>query len=192
MRSAANDGATKMDLIPDLIPPRHIGTLPAFASTAELVVSPGRLNGSKPPHHELVEEKPWHRAAAVMFAAGSVTVREVASAFEVSPPNVSNLLRQPWFQERVNSLMAEHGGKDIIALFKAEQFNSLVTLVELRDNEKISPTVRKDCARDILDRALGKPIQRVETTDVPRSDDPVAEVERLELENRRRREELGG
>lgn len=125
-----------------------------------------------------------------MFAAGAVTAKEVAGAFKVSVPTVHNLIRQPWFQELVTMKMAEHGGRDIIALFKAEGFNSLVTLIELRDNEKVPGTVRSACARDILDRALGKPLQRVEQSNVPTSADPVAEVARLEEENTRRREQL--
>jgi hypothetical protein len=145
------------------------------------------MHGSKPPHHEIVEEKPWHRACALMFAAGSVTSKEVAEAFEVSVPTVRNLLRQPWFQERVTQLMAEHGGRDIMALFRAEGWNSLVTLVEIRDDSKVSASVRSANARDILDRALGKPIQRIEQSNVPTSADPVAEVQRLEEANTRLR-----
>jgi hypothetical protein len=45
-------------------------------------------------------------------------------------------------------------------------------------------------ARDILDRALGKPVPRTESSAAEvRSDDPVAEVARLELEVKRLTEE---
>lgn len=125
-----------------------------------------------------------------MFARGEVSGAEVARAFDVSLPTIYNLMRQPWFQERVTTMMAEHGGKDIMALFRAEGWNSLVTLVELRDESKVSATVRASCARDILDRALGKPLQRIETSDEVRSADPVAEAERLKEDNARRRATL--
>lgn len=138
----------------------------------------------------LVEEKPWHYAAALMFARGEVSAAEVARAFDVTAPTVYNLMRQEWFQARVTQLMAEHGGKDIMQLFRAEGWNSLVTLVEIRDNEKVSAAVRSSNARDILDRALGKPLQRIETSGEVRSDDPVAEAKRLEEENARRRATL--
>lgn len=127
---------------------------------------------------------------ALMFAAGAVTQKEVAEAFGVSLPTVSNLLRQQWFQERVTQLMQARGGRDVMELFKAEQYNSFLTIIEIRDNEKISPAVRKACAADILDRALGKPLQRVETTGTVTSSDPVGEVKRLEEQNARLRESL--
>jgi hypothetical protein len=122
-----------------------------------------------------------------MFARGEVSAAEVARAFDVTPPTVYNLMRQSWFQERVTQLMAEHGGRDIMQLFRAEGWNSLVTLVEIRDNEKVSAAVRSSNAKDILDRALGKPIQRIEQSSIPTSDNPVAEVKRLEEANSRLR-----
>lgn len=125
-----------------------------------------------------------------MFARGEVTAAEVARAFDVTPPTVYNLMRQDWFQTRVTQLMAEHGGKDIMALFRAEGWNSLVTLVEIRDNEKVSAAVRSSNAKDILDRALGKPIQRIETSGEVHSSDPVAEAQQLDEENKRRRASL--
>lgn len=151
----------------------------------EVIHSNGRFHGVKPPAFPIEEEKPWHRAAALMFAAGAVTIKEVAHAFDVSEPTIRNLMRQEWFQEMVTRLMAEHGGKDIMALFQAEQYNSLVTLVEIRDNLNASNQVRRACAVDILDRAMGKPVQRVETSSIPHSADPIAESRRLEEENNR-------
>lgn len=136
---------------------------------------------------ELNTEKPWYHAAALMFAAGAVTAKEVAEAFGVSLPTVHNLIRQPWFQERVTQLMQEHGGRDIMTLFRSEGFNSFVMLKELRDDAKSPATIKRSCALDILDRAFGKPVQRVENTQMPTSDDPVAEVNRLEAANERLR-----
>lgn len=175
-----------MELQPLNLPPLN-GTAPASALTPEAATSSQRFHGSKPAHHVIVEEKPWHFAAALMFARGEVTAREVAKAFDVSAPTVSNLLRQEWFQARVTQLMQEHGARDIMQFFRAEAFSSLVTLVELRDNDKVSAAVRSSNAKDILDRALGKPVQRIETSGSVHSDDPVAEAKRLEEENERRR-----
>jgi hypothetical protein len=175
-----------LELHPINLPERN-GTAPATALSPEAANSSGRLHGAKPPKWEIVEEKPWHFAAALMFARGEVTSKEVAEAFDVSPVTVRNLLRQPWFQERVTKLMVEHGGRDIMQLFRAEGFNSLVTLVEIRDDTKVSASVRSANARDILDRALGKPIQRIEQSNLPTSADPVDEVKRLEEANERLR-----
>jgi hypothetical protein len=107
-------------------------------------------------------------------------------AFDVSLPTIYNLMRQQWFQERVTTFMLE-AGRDVMQLFRGESYNSLMTLVELRDNEKVSSAVRRTSAVDILDRALGKPLQRVEQSNVPISSDPVAEAARLEEQNERLR-----
>lgn len=115
-----------------------------------------------------------------MFAGGETTIKDVADGCGVDRATVSNLLKQKWFQERVTSLMAERGGRDIMQLFRAEQFNSLVTLIDIRDDESASRRDRLTSAMTILDRALGKPVQRVESSNVPTSSDPVSEVARLE------------
>lgn len=128
-------------------------------------------------------EKPWHRQAAYLFAAGRDRV-EVARALEKSTDQVRVLMKQEWFQHLVTSLMAEDG-KDITDLFKAEAMNSLTTLVDLRDDTEVAASVRLSSALAILDRApnVGKPIQRVESMRVPFSGDAVSEVERLRNEN---------
>lgn len=84
--------------------------------------------------------------------------------------------------------MAENGGKDIMALFRAEQFNTLTVLLDLRDNKNVPSPVRYNVCKDILDRTLGKPVQRIETEGKTQSDDPVAEARQLEEELARSRE----
>lgn len=150
------------------------------------IILDDKFMGVKEPMWDLEKQQPWHRLAAFAFALGA-TCRDVAHRLGRSEPAVQNLLRQKWFQKEVTSIMAEYGARDVMDMFRAEQFNSLVTLVEMRDNVRVPAAARITCARDILDRALGKPVQRVETTAVPVSDDPVAEVERLEQEVNRMR-----
>ena len=84
--------------------------------------------------------------------------------------------------------MAENR-RDVVDLFKSERINSLATLMEIRDNPEAPAAARVQCARDILDRTLGKPVQRIETAGEVTSSDPVAEVERLEAEVKRLRED---
>ena len=139
------------------------------------------FEGARAPMWELKHEQPWHRMAAFAFGLGA-SAKDVARRLGKSEPAVQNLLRQPWFQNKVTAIMAEYGAKDIAIMFKAEQFNSLMTLVEIRDDEKAPKASRVVCARDILDRALGKPIQRVENLNSAESADPVGEVERLQQE----------
>jgi hypothetical protein len=78
--------------------------------------------------------------------------------------------------------MAANGGKDIMSMFRAEQFRTLAVLLDLRDGKETPAPVKFNVCRDILDRTLGKPVQRIETEDKTQSDDPVAEAKRLEEE----------
>ena len=150
------------------------------------IILDDKFMGVKDPMWDLDKQQPWHRMAAFAFALGA-TCRDVAHRLGRSEPAVQNLLRQKWFQKEVTTIMAEYGARDVMELFRAETFNSLETLVKLRDSTNVPAAARISCARDILDRGLGKPVQRIETTNVPVSDDPVAEVERLEQEVNRMR-----
>jgi hypothetical protein len=138
---------------------------------------------------KLEKEAPWHRLAAFMYAMGAIQ-QQISRELNKSLQAVCNLTHQPFFQEKVIAIMAETARvHDVIELFKAETLSSLATLVEIRDNPKAPASARVDCARDILDRTLGKAVQRVETAAQVTSEDPVAEVARLESEVKRLREE---
>jgi hypothetical protein len=161
---------------------------------SERFASPNQIldptfHGSKPPRWELERESPWHRAAAFCFALGA-SAREVARRLGKSELAVQNLLKQTWFQAEVTAIMAEYGHRNVATLFAAEQYNSLATLVEIRDNPKVPAAARIASARDILDRALGKPTQRIEAVGMPVSNDPVAEVAQLTEEISRLKREL--
>jgi hypothetical protein len=146
------------------------------------------LFGRKPVLYELQEERPWHRIAAYFFATGATTIKQVADACEVNKDTMRNLLRQPWFQERVTKLLAENGGKDILSLLRSEQINCLIVMTQLRDDKNTPAAVKAGICRDILDRTLGKAIQRIETSDTTFSDDPVAEARQLKEQLARQKE----
>jgi hypothetical protein len=141
-----------------------------------------KFMGTKEPMWYLPKEQPWHRYAAWAFSRG-YTCKAVAEECEKSEPAVQNLFRQTWFQAQVNALMQAKGNKDgAMERLRGEQLNSAETLIQLRDNPKVPSAVRKACATEILDRTMGKAVQRIETAQVATSEDPVAEVERLEQE----------
>jgi hypothetical protein len=145
-----------------------------------------RFMGVKKPMWELDKEQLWHRQAAWMFGQGDgLSLKDAAGLLGKSEPAVQNLFRQPWFQKEVAAILEAKGGKRdsaVLDLLRAEQINSAQTIVELRDNPKVPAIVRKACAVEILDRTMGKAVQRVETAQVAASEDPVAEVERLKQE----------
>lgn len=156
---------------------------PAGQEHVPLSPTMAALYGRSAPMWELQKEEPWHTQAAYLFAAGNLSAKDVAEVVERDERTCRNLLRQDWFQRKVTEIIATHGGRDVMELFRAEAFNSLVTLVEIRDDPKQSAAVRSSNAKDILDRAYGKATQRMEFSDVPKSNDPVGEARRLEEEN---------
>lgn len=176
------------ELLPTLSSLRG-ATAPASELSPEAQVNPGTLHGTLAPMWDVTVEQPWHRVAAYLFATGCTSCKQVAELIgDINDKTVRNLLRQKWFQERVTKLLAENGGRDIMALLKAEQFNSLIVMMDIRDDAKAPPVVRVNICRDILDRTLGKPIQRIETAEAPTSTDPVAEAQRLKEELNLRKE----
>jgi hypothetical protein len=181
-----------VESLPSLTELRVQATALASSLSPEAEINDNRFHGSRPPAFDLSEEKPWHRLAAYLFASGYNSLKDVAAACEVSEPTVRNLMRQPWFQERVNRLLAANGGKDIMALLRSEQLNSMLVMIELRDNLNTPPPVRAGVCKDILDRTLGKATQRIQVEETPSSDDPVAEARRLENELARSRERQEG
>jgi hypothetical protein len=92
-------------------------------------------------------------SAAVMYAMGSSN-GDIARAHGKSPQAVSNLFHQKFFQKRVTELMAANR-RDIVDLFKAERFNTLDVLIEMRDNPETPAHTRALVCRELLDRSIG-------------------------------------
>jgi hypothetical protein len=67
---------------------------------------PPTFVGALEPFCQIQTEAPWHKAAAVMYAMGA-NGRQLARAFDKSEVWISNLIRQPWFLERVWAVMSE-------------------------------------------------------------------------------------
>ena len=76
-------------------------------------------------------------------------------------------------------------------LFKAERVDTLETLVRFAMIPRTPASVRAMVCKDLLDRSLGKAVQRIEAVAEVASQDPCAEFERIEAENRRLRDSLG-
>lgn len=157
--------------------------------TIEEIVSPERFRGRQGAGPKF--EKPWHRHAA-QYLAGGFSCRETAEFCGVTAAMVTNLMRAPWFGERVNEILAKSGALDVMQVLTGEALASVATMVELRDGEKTPAAVKANIAKDILDRVLGKPKQFIETTATTVSDDPVAEAKRLEEEANRLRKDVHG
>lgn len=123
-----------------------------------------------------VDEQPWHQHAARYCAMGMVP-KEVAAACGVDPQVIYRLRNALWFQDRVTALMAEQD-KDVMEIFKNARGAMAMKLVDLALTAE-SETVQLAACDKVLDRFLGKAVQRVESDTVVRSADAVAEREAL-------------
>lgn len=146
------------------------------------------LHGAKPPNYEVQKESPAHLVIAYMAASG-MAQSEIAVRQGLQPCTVSNLFRQPWFQQRVVDIITEQGQDVVKTLISGAAVDSVLRLVHLRDNAK-SENVQAVSAIHLLDRHLGKAPQKVDHRDD--SGDPhkeearlrrqLAELERQEME----------
>ena len=74
---------------------------------------------------------------------------------------MSQLFRQPWAQARLLEILNETGVSEVTGLLRSAAADSVVTLIRLRDDEGINPSVRRASADSLLDRYLGKATQPI-------------------------------
>lgn len=127
------------------------------------------------PSVALVKEKFEHRTLAYMRASGLSRKeiferlggefrngKPVSGTGQYSYTHLGNIFQQPWFRQRVIALQHEAGFDQVEASIRAELPNAVDTIVTIMEDNKASPTARLAAATQILDRGLGKPVQRVE------------------------------
>ena len=128
--------------------------------------------------YEVERERGWHTLAAHLYATGA-TGTQLAREFGKDRDTVYNLLRQPWFIERVNQLVAERGA-DAMELLRGAQTTAIQTVIAILNDPMVPARVRLMAADSIIDRVAGKATQRIEAVGVAPSSDPVAEAALLE------------
>lgn len=142
---------------------------------------PNALFGDLDARHVLSYEKPWHRTAINMSAAGYRN-NEIAAAVGRSSVSVATALRQPWARDYIINEAKKTVQDEIRAILEQQAVPSIQKLVEVRD----SPVARHadviSASRELLDRFLGKPVQPMTTDAKPvaaMSDDELrAQIER--------------
>ena len=178
-------------VLPIDLTPSSVAVSTPEASAPVKSVLPRTFHGARTEKTNKVFEQPWHRLAATLLAGGK-SQKDAAVLCGVSKESVGQVFGTPWFQTMVIELMEANGQNDLMALFKAEVLNSHNTLVELRDNPQVSPTVRANIANTMIERIYGKATQRIETSPTANISDPLAEEQRLREENERLRAVTGG
>jgi hypothetical protein len=121
------------------------------------------FHGTLPPSREIQKERPIHRLAACLCAAG-MSFREIANRLGVNNVTVGNWFRQEWFQRFVDEEIRAAGIDPLKNLLQGAAKDSVCTLVELRDDKNVPAATRARCAADLLDRAYGKAPQQVHHT----------------------------
>ena len=149
------------------------------------LASPPESNGGRElsfrapePVYEVERERGWHTLAAHLYATGA-TGTQLAREFGKDRDTVYNLLRQPWFIEKVNQIVAERGA-DAMELLRGAQTTAIQTMIAILNDPMVPARVRLMAADSIIDRVAGKATQRIEAVGVAPSSDPVAEVALLE------------
>lgn len=149
---------------------------------------PEALHNSQLPNLAINHERPEHRLMLLLKLKG-MTNNEIAEQCQYSVAWVSQITRQPWFKNRLTKMLQEASDEIFDDLVKVETKNSFVKLLNLRDSAK-SEQVQLASAVEILNRGLGKPVQRTEnTTNVfhvtTKLEDIDAKLRQIEEEERR-------
>lgn len=105
-------------------------------------------------------EKPVHRLIAYMQAQG-MSLTEIATKTGYTIPWLSQVTRQKWFRPIVLREMQEAGRDAVQTMIQGAAVDSVAKIIELRDGSS-NQRVQATCAFDLLDRFLGKPVQRSE------------------------------
>lgn len=153
---------------------------PDVAAMAEAYFESGdALVGDKLPNNVRLSEKPHHRIM-IWLAAQGMSPQKIAEKLEVSHQCVVQTLRQPWARAKLTQYLREAGLDEVQAFLKNEVSPSLEVLRAVRDEPTTSSRDKIAAANAILDRALGKPTQKIESDNTTRN--VPADLQRLDAE----------
>lgn len=161
------------------------GSLKSLFADAEPSVD--ALFNSRDPNLQIQHEKPEHRYLLWMKAQGASN-REIATQSGYSESWLSQLFRQPWATERLVEMLRESGKPVLdqtLSIIQSEAVNSVLKLVEIRDDPDTPKAVQRACCVDIVEQFLGKPKQKVDVVqtsvrNIDEIDKELAELEQQE------------
>lgn len=113
-------------------------------------------------------EKPWHRLAILLAAQGYTTV-EIAEKLGFNLSWVSLLLRQPWARQRLIDEINKAGRSEIETILKGAGAAAMQRIVHISEEAK-NEAVRLAANKEIIDRLLGKAVERLEVVKKPALD----------------------
>ncbi len=160
------------------------GPLSDSSIEADYKELPDTLFNSKPPNLGILSESPLHRQVIYLRAQG-MRQCEIARRMGFTDAWVSQILRQPWARVRLLEELKLAGREGVQGILQSEAEEAVFRVIELsRTAEDESVKLRANDS--ILDRFLGKAIQKVESKieshvtveDVSQIDRELAETER--------------
>lgn len=141
----------------------------AGETTYKAALSPesGDVSFTVPPSTPISKnlDNPLIEIVATMLASGR-NKKEIAKATGREYGTIARISNQPFTKQRVRDLLRANGQDGIKAFLTGEVLGSLETFVEIRDNPEARSADRLSAANALLDRALGKPTQHIETKKV--------------------------
>ena len=178
---APNTGLT--DEVSDVAQIIDLG-FPASKPSAPVGAKPGHPCYYPQMHKRLKREQPIHRLMVVLKSQGYSNT-DISKQLEVAVTTVGNVLSQPWARQRLVALINAAGKDPVAETLRGEVMDSIMALVEVRDNPKAPAAARAGAANSILDRYLGKPIQKSEVTVSQKTPETVEDIDRRLAELRR-------
>lgn len=157
---------------------RHADDPAVLAAAEDYFGDPDRLHGDRLSSQTILRERPVHRSMIYLHAMGA-TYREIAEQTGYNYHQVRAVLSQPWARQRLVQILNETGKDQIKHFLTHEVSPSLEVLKTIRDEGK-KDSDRLVAANAILDRALGKPLAKVESSNTNRT--VPADLQRLERE----------
>ena len=111
-------------------------------------------------HTPLLKEQPVHRAMAVCMAQGD-SIKEIAAKFGYTPREISYIANADWFRDLVLQIQTarEYTVEQRLSALGHAAVTQLTELLTGAESEN----VRERVSNSILDRVLGRAVQRVES-----------------------------
>lgn len=152
----------------------------AFEGNVSRLADYDEFHGETEAQIEIKREKPEHRLMIMFFAQG-MSVKDVFIQFggewsdekgncgpihgtgKYSYAHISQVRKQPWAQESIARIMRETIQDPMAARFAELGSRAVDVLEEVMTSEKTAPNVRANAANSILDRHLGRAVQKIET-----------------------------
>lgn len=113
------------------------------------------------PSYNVKRQRPEH-LLMVMLKAQGMSYREIAQRTGFCDTAVQAILKQPWARQQVVFEMKKAGRDSIESILAGEVVDSILTLVEIRDNKESRAGDRRSAAEYLINRRLGVPKQSIE------------------------------